>query len=383
MNHALYALRNLFSRKAIFPRARTRDAIYTRLAGGERLERRAMLAADALSAWHNAALPMDVNADQNITALDALTVINRLNSGQSGVLTSVMPISRANFMAASGDSRPAYIDVNNDGELTALDALTIINRLNAAQDESVKIRVEITDAAGNPIETIPVNGTFQLRGFVQDLREPVEGEQRGLATAFVDVNYDATKIQVDGTITYSTDYDEGTNPQSSVTAVAGLLNEIGGSNFFDHDDLDETERLVFTVPFRVIAGGQTAITLDPADVAEVVFAGEDVEVPPADIQYVGDMVTLGTPPTATDDTVSANEDAPTDLDVLDNDDPHPQGAGPLTIVALAPLHLARRWKSSTAGPPSDTPRSRMLLGPTRSRIRCATRTMKKIRPRLP
>ena len=72
MNHALHALRNLFSRKAIFSRGRTRDAIYTRLAGGERLERRAMLAADALSAWHNAALPMDVNADQNITALDAL-----------------------------------------------------------------------------------------------------------------------------------------------------------------------------------------------------------------------------------------------------------------------------------------------------------------------
>ena len=101
-------------------------------------------------------------------------------------------------MAAAGDTAPSYMDVNNDGKLTSLDALTIINRLNAAQDESVKIRVEITDAAGNPIETIPVNGTFQLRGFVQDLREPVEGEQRGLATAFVDVNYDAAKIQVDG-----------------------------------------------------------------------------------------------------------------------------------------------------------------------------------------
>ncbi len=231
----------LFSRKAIFSRGRTRDAIYTRLAGGERLERRAMLAADSLSPWHNAALPMDVNGDQNITGLDALTIIGQLNAGRGGALTSVMPISRANFMAAASDAPPFYGDVNNDGNLTSLDVLTIIDRLNAAQDETVRIRVEITDANGNPIETLKlsVGDTFQIRGFAKDLREPVQGEQRGLSAAFVDVNYDATKIQVDGAITYGADYDEGNNTQASITSSAGLLNEIGGSKFFNFEELDD------------------------------------------------------------------------------------------------------------------------------------------------
>jgi hypothetical protein len=337
MNHALLGLGSLFSRKAILPRGRNREAIFTRLCGGEQLERRAMLAAEALNPWHNAAQPMDVNADQNITALDALVVINRLNAGQAGPLTAVMPINRTNFMAAAGDSRPSYIDVNNDGNLTALDALTIINGLQPAQDETVRIRVDVTDANGNPIDTqsLSVGETFQLRGFVQDLRPPVGEEQRGIAAAYVDVNFDPAKIEVNGAITYSTDYDEGNNLQSQITATPGLLNEIGGANFFDEEDLDGTERLVFTVPFRVLAGGTLTITLDQSDVNEVVFAGADVEVPPEDIQYVGDEVTLGTPPTAADDTETGQEDATVELDVLDNDAPHPNGAGPLTIVAVS------------------------------------------------
>ncbi len=91
--------------------------------------------------------------------------------------------------------------------------------------------------------------------------------------------------------------------------------------------------MVFTVPFRVLAGGPLAVTLDPPDINEVVLAIA-TEVPAEDIQFVGDTVTLGTPPTATDDTLAANEDAATDLDVLVNDDPHPEGEGPLTIVAV-------------------------------------------------
>ncbi len=338
MNHALHALRTLFSRKAILSRGRTRDAIYTRLAGGERLERRAMLAADVLSPWHNAALPMDVNGDQNITPLDAVTVITQLNAGRGGVLTSASPISRANFMAAAGDSRPSYVDVNNDGALTPLDAVLVVNRLNAAADERVRIRVDVTDLSGNPIntETLSVGETFQVRGFVQDLREPSATESRGVASAFLDVNYNPALVDATGPITYGADYPQNHRADSFILdSEAGVLNEIGGFN--STSNLDTTERLLFTVQFVVLAGGPITFTPNmPEEVGSEIILWEDppAPLPEIDVLFVSDTVTLGTPPTATDDTLAANEDAATDLDVLVNDDPHPEGEGPLTIVAF-------------------------------------------------
>ena len=60
---------------------------------------------------HNAALPADVNQDGEISGVDALIIINRLNGVSS---------SESHF-------RP---DVTNDGIVTPRDALFIINHLN-------------------------------------------------------------------------------------------------------------------------------------------------------------------------------------------------------------------------------------------------------------
>jgi hypothetical protein len=335
MNHVLHAFGSMFSRKAILPRGRTREAIYTRLSGGERLERRAMLAADALNPWHNAAQPMDVNADQNVTPLDALTVINRLHNGHGGSLTAVLPINRTNFMAAAGDSRPAFIDVNNDGALTPLDALMVIDQLQAAAPETARIRVEVTDAAGNPIttESLSLGETFQLRGFVQDLRAPSETEERGVFSAYVDIDYDTNLIDVNGAIQYGPEY-LSTRTDIQITATDGLLDDIGAfSNSFV---LDTDEQLLFIVPFVVTGAGAAEFTLSPADEvgSEVLVYGILEELPPEEVLLVDDEVTLGTPPTATDDTETAQEDTATDLIVLDNDALHPDGEGPLTIVDI-------------------------------------------------
>ena len=71
------------------------------------------------SAWTNPRLNVDTNADNSVTPLDALLVINRLNVQGS--------------LALSGSNIPTtpYIDVTSDGELTPLDALIVINYLNA------------------------------------------------------------------------------------------------------------------------------------------------------------------------------------------------------------------------------------------------------------
>lgn len=67
---------------------------------------------------YNQTLSEDVNGDGVVTAVDALQVINDLNSIGSRSLPW-------------DDSAGSMIDVTNDGEVTSLDALRIINRLNS------------------------------------------------------------------------------------------------------------------------------------------------------------------------------------------------------------------------------------------------------------
>ena len=83
----------------------------------ENLENRQLLAANI---FHNEALPEDVNEDGQISALDALTVINEMNREQRGIEVE----------DGQTDRRGRMTDVNNDGRGTALDALMVINRLN-------------------------------------------------------------------------------------------------------------------------------------------------------------------------------------------------------------------------------------------------------------
>ncbi|WP_236624879.1 tandem-95 repeat protein, partial [Rhodopirellula sp. SWK7] len=83
----------------------------------------------------NPSEPTDVNRNGFVTALDALMIINLLNSGLGGTSGGI-PISA---IPAGDDS---YYDVNDDGFVTEVDALRVINALNA-QDAGL--------AGGEPI----------------------------------------------------------------------------------------------------------------------------------------------------------------------------------------------------------------------------------------
>ncbi len=75
---------------------------------------------DTLS-YHNSAEPRDVNGDRRIFALDALIIINEINANGTHALPSP-PVLKEPWR---------YFDVNNDGRVSALDALIIINYLNS------------------------------------------------------------------------------------------------------------------------------------------------------------------------------------------------------------------------------------------------------------
>lgn len=73
--------------------------------------------------WHNFNMPVDINGDGVIAPLDALMVINALNtSGARNLTGSPLPRSFAD---------PAWLDADGDDVLTPSDALKIINYLNS------------------------------------------------------------------------------------------------------------------------------------------------------------------------------------------------------------------------------------------------------------
>ncbi len=87
--------------------------------------------------FQNKTSPPDVNGDGLLTAIDALLVINQLNSRSSGALPTSIASARAIF---------GFIDVNGNGSLEPLDALLIINGLNSvsvsAEGEAIPVTEE-------------------------------------------------------------------------------------------------------------------------------------------------------------------------------------------------------------------------------------------------
>ncbi|MFO1065365.1 MAG: LamG-like jellyroll fold domain-containing protein [Pirellulales bacterium] len=80
----------------------------------ERMEARRLLVSD----WRNPVDSLDIDGNHQVAPLDALTIINELNAGRSGALT------------APHTASAPYLDATGDHFVTALDALYVINQLN-------------------------------------------------------------------------------------------------------------------------------------------------------------------------------------------------------------------------------------------------------------
>ena len=94
-----------------------------------------------LNPWQNPLNAYDVNDDGRVSALDALQVINAINLQGVGELGGASP------------QAPPYIDVNGDGRLTALDALLVINVLNTIRNGDGEA------AVGQPgVPQVPIGG---------------------------------------------------------------------------------------------------------------------------------------------------------------------------------------------------------------------------------
>ncbi len=112
----------------------------------------------------NMSSTLDVNADLQVDAIDALIVINELNTHGTRML-------RDFYMANEGVLPPQFfVDVNGDGQVTAFDALPVINWLNqnagvlsAPEDTSGGEFVPLTASAGEAVEEPEAEETSSSR----------------------------------------------------------------------------------------------------------------------------------------------------------------------------------------------------------------------------
>ena len=119
----------------------------------EPLESRQLLAANL---FHNAEMPEDVNGDQQVTARDALVVINEMQRRGS------------NAVPTDGDM---MTDVNNDGRRSASDALRIINRISRNRRDQPDNDPQPTDQPNDQQSS----DTYSIDGSGNNLENPELG----------------------------------------------------------------------------------------------------------------------------------------------------------------------------------------------------------------
>lgn len=159
---------------------------------GERLEERSLLAGDVMNAhfvsdFWNPVRPTDVNNDGLVSPIDALVVINKLNAEGAHKLPQ----------GSSGESDGSprlYYDVNNDGFLSPIDPLIVINRLNSGEGEQIDATYQIF--ALQPGTDIPISGPlivgqeYDVQIRVADVRpQPTGNEPRGVFSGYTDLLY--------------------------------------------------------------------------------------------------------------------------------------------------------------------------------------------------
>ncbi|MEM6689168.1 MAG: GEVED domain-containing protein [Planctomycetota bacterium] len=110
----------------VSPPEQINGAIFTRLSLVDTSQGGGSLLINNDTPWHNIVWPLNVNANGDVSSLDALLVINELTG-----VTRHDPETRDLFDLAEnpGLFGGAYYDVNADGKVSPLDALLIINHL--------------------------------------------------------------------------------------------------------------------------------------------------------------------------------------------------------------------------------------------------------------
>jgi hypothetical protein len=96
--------------------------------------------------WTNPVQPLDVNDDSTISPIDALLIINELNTVGGHALTTPT------------ETPPAFIDTNSDMFVSPLDALLVLNYLNTTPPAALPAAVPAEGEAEGSVASTEANG---------------------------------------------------------------------------------------------------------------------------------------------------------------------------------------------------------------------------------
>ncbi|MFM8402201.1 MAG: Ig-like domain-containing protein, partial [Pirellula sp.] len=190
--------------------------------------------------------------------------------------------------------------------------------------DTAKIAVDmfLQTTSGQPLTTIAAGQEFLVKLVVQDLRTSGSGTGEGVFTAYVDLNYDSTKVEPVATnpITYDQLFQNG---KSGDLSVPGLINELGAFSSLTAGPGRDPQNFV-TVRMRAKAGGNAKFTMDEADEGNKAFGlfldSVNSGVPANRVLFDSKTLSVTSSFTAVDDTFSVNEDTTNNsIDVLAND----------------------------------------------------------------
>jgi hypothetical protein len=167
---------------------------------------------------------------------------------------------------------------------------------SASADDQVKMRLEVTDLNGVPVDQVTVGSKFQLRGYVQDLRSV--GSDLGVFAAFQDILYDSGLVSVNTSgnalgfdVVWSSNYNQVV---SGDIRNKNLINEVGSVQN-GTESLGNGELLQFTITLTANKAGTAQFIGDPADISPfhdtLLFNPPEV-VPFNAIRYIADSVVI-------------------------------------------------------------------------------------------
>lgn len=169
-------------------------------------------------------------------------------------------------------------------------AAVLIFSSSFAVSQVVTFRLEATDLAGEPIDSITVGEEFILQTYTQQVGgfagDPEDG---GVFAGYLDITYDSDLAAVTGEINHATLMSNGKSGDLS----AGFMDNIGGFGSSE-DPLaipvppGPGESPLFSVPMQATAVGNLTFTGSESleyPVYDVLVYGLDVPVPARDIDF--------------------------------------------------------------------------------------------------
>ncbi|TWU03418.1 peroxidase [Neorhodopirellula pilleata] len=199
LQHLLQILSFMRVRNA--PRSHRKTQQKKRRLRAETLETRRLLAADFDGFRHNVFDAEDVNDDGQVTAVDALMIINAMSR------------------QGNGDSE-MFTDVNNDGRRTALDALRVINRLNQGRSSDDFSR---NDRNNNDVVPSLPDEVRSIDGTGNNVENPNLGSTREQLIRIADADYADGISEPAGT------------DRPSAREISNELSEFDGETFSDRN----------------------------------------------------------------------------------------------------------------------------------------------------